>query len=310
MPGAPRILVLRAAGINCDEETAGACELAGGRPERVHVNRFADGSCDLLDYAAVIIPGGFSYGDHLGAGKLLAIDLIHRLGAALSRLVEDGRPVLGICNGFQVLVKAGLLPGDGIGPNPPTPFPRRERGAERGPNPATPGPTREGGAELPSTRRGGAGGGTNSSLRQMVTLAGNASGHYECRWVRLVAQASSPCIFTRGLAAPFTLPVGHGEGRLVAGTMVLDRIEAGGYATLRYADVHGRPAVDYPDNPNGSANSIAGLCNASGTVFGLMPHPDRAFLPQLHPDWLRDRRRQEGDGLPIFRNMVQYAKEL
>ena len=289
MPGAPRILVLRAAGINCDEETAGACELAGGRPERVHVNRFADGSCNLLDYAAVIIPGGFSYGDHLGAGKLLAIDLIHRLGAALSRLVEDGRPVLGICNGFQVLVKAGLLPGDGIGPNPPTPF-----------------PSREGGVELPSSRRGGA----DSFLWQMVTLAGNASGHYECRWVRLVAQASSPCIFTRGLAAPFTLPVGHGEGRLVADTMVLDRIEAGGYAALRYADAYGRPAVDYPDNPNGSANSIAGLCNASGTVFGLMPHPDRAFLPQLHPDWLRDRRRQEGDGLPIFRNMVQYAKEL
>lgn len=262
---APRILVLRAAGINCDEETAEACNLAGGHAERVHVNRVAAGECDLLAYAGLIIPGGFSYGDHLGAGKLLAVDLLHRLQAALFRFVEDGRPILGICNGFQVLVKAGLLPGT-MG------------------DPAQP--------------------------RQILTLTDNQSGHYECRWINLVADPYSSCIFTRGIEAPFSLPVGHGEGRLVADDAELDRLEANGSVALRYVEAGGGPAMEYPSNPNGSARAIAGLCNVQGSVFGLMPHPDRAFLPQLHPDWLRDRRRTAGDGLPIFRNMVKYARGL
>lgn len=265
MAGAPRIVVLRAAGINCDEETAAACELAGGRAERAHVNQLVSGGHKLLDYAALVIPGGFSYGDHLGAGKLLAIDLLHRLAAELRRFVADGRPVLGICNGFQVLVKAGLLPG-----GPP-----------------------------------------GSAARQTVTLAGNASGHYECRWVRLAAETASPCIFTRDLQAPFTLPVGHGEGRLVARQEALDAVETRGLVALRYVDGAGAPTLRYPENPNGSMGAVAGLCNAAGNVFGLMPHPDRAFLPQLHPDWLRDRRRRQmGDGLPIFRNMVRYMEAL
>ncbi len=268
MPTDPRVLVMRAAGINCDEETAAACALAGGKPERVHVNRLAAGDCNLLDYAGLIIPGGFSYGDHLGAGKLLAVDLVHRLREPLRRFVADGRPVLGICNGFQVLVKAGLLPGDDAGEQP--------------------GPT----------------------ARQVVTLTDNSSGHYECRWITLVPDPQSPCIFTRGLEKPFNLPVGHGEGRLVAAADVLDRVENRHQVAVRYANANGLPAQAYPQNPNGSARAIAGLCNRSGTVFGLMPHPDRAFLPQLHPDWVRNRRRAEGDGLPIFRNMMQYAREL
>jgi phosphoribosylformylglycinamidine synthase subunit PurQ / glutaminase len=256
---APRILVLRAAGINCDEETAAACELVGGRAERVHVNRLAEGSVDLLDYAGLIIPGGFSYGDHLGAGKLLAVDLVHRLREPLLRFVADGRPVLGICNGFQVLAKSGLLPGGADG-------------------------------------------------RQTVTLAANSGGSYECRWIRLATNAHSACIFTRDLAPLLSLPVGHGEGRVLADDAVLDQIEAAGQVVLRYVDASGIPATRYPDNPNGSARNIAGICNATGTVFGLMPHPDRAFLSHLHPDWLRDKRRTEGDGLAIFRNMVAYAR--
>jgi phosphoribosylformylglycinamidine synthase I len=257
---APRILVLRAAGINCDEETAAACELVGGRAERVHVNRIAEGSVDLLDYAGLIIPGGFSYGDHLGAGKLLAIDLLHRFHEPMQQFVADGRPVLGICNGFQVLVKSGLLPG------------------------------------------------TTPDWEQTVTLAANSGGSYECRWVHLAAEAGSPCVFTRDLAPTFTLPVGHGEGRLLADDAVLDQIEARGQVALRYASAAGGTAQQYPENPNGSARNIAGICNPAGTVFGLMPHPDRAYLPYLHPDWLRDKRRTEGDGLAIFRNMVDYAR--
>jgi phosphoribosylformylglycinamidine synthase len=258
----PRILVLRAAGINCDEETAAACELAGGDPDRIHVNRVASGDCNLLDYAALIIPGGFSYGDHLGAGKLLAIDLIHRLQEPLLRFVADGRPVLGICNGFQVLVKSGLLPGAANG----------------------------------------------SVLRQTVTLTDNASGHYECRWVTLAADPDSPCIFTRGIDRRLSLPVGHGEGRLIADDAVVAGLERSRQVVVRYVDADGNAASRYPENPNGSTGAIAGICDAGGTVFGLMPHPDRAFLPELHPDWLRDRSRREGDGLALFRNMVAYAQ--
>jgi phosphoribosylformylglycinamidine synthase I len=255
-----KILILRAAGINCDEETAAACALAGGQPERIHVNRIAEAPSRLLDYAGLIIPGGFSYGDHLGAGKLLAVDLIHRLGATLRQFVDDGRPVLGICNGFQVLVKSGLLPGQ-------------------------PG-----------------------DVRQTVTLAANTRGSYECRWVRLAADPSSPCIYTRCIDDPFMLPVGHGEGRLLADDAELDRLESAGQVALRYVDDHGGTASSYPANPNGAARDIAGLCDARGAVFGLMPHPDRAYLPQLHPDWLRMRSRRQGDGLPIFRNMIAYAR--
>jgi phosphoribosylformylglycinamidine synthase len=262
----PRVLVLRAAGINCDEETAAACELAGGRVERVHVNRLAEGSVRLDDFAALVIPGGFSYGDHLGAGKLLAVDLVHRLSDRLDRFVAAGRPVLGVCNGFQVLVKSGLLPG----------------AAETSET-----------TELP---------------RQSVTLTRNASGHYECRWIRLIARADSACLFTQGLTEPFMLPVGHGEGRLVAADTTLEQLAARRQIVLQYADEQGNPAEAYPANPNGSQRAIAGICNPAGNVLGLMPHPDRAYLPQLHPDWLRGRRdRQEGDGLAIFRNMINYV---
>lgn len=259
----PRVLVVRAAGINCDEETAAACELAGGRAERVHVNRLAEGSVQLDDFAALVIPGGFSYGDHLGAGKLLAVDLVHRLSDSLQAFVADGRPVLGICNGFQVLVKAGLLPGA---------------------------------AQT-----------DDHEARQSATLAHNASGHYECRWVRLSANSQSPCLFTQGIGEPFMLPVGHGEGRFIASEETLDQLAAQQQIAVQYVDEQGALAQEYPHNPNGSARAIAGICNRSGNVFGLMPHPDRAYLPQLHPDWLRGQRRQAGDGLAIFRNMIGYV---
>ncbi|MDP9311912.1 MAG: phosphoribosylformylglycinamidine synthase I [Chloroflexota bacterium] len=258
----PRILVLRAAGINCDEETAAACELAGGKAERVHINRLASGAARLDDYAALVIPGGFSYGDHLGAGKLLAVDLLYRLRESLAAFVADGRPVLGICNGFQVLVKAGLLPGTATG----------------------------------------------ETVQQSATLAGNANRHYECRWTQLMADPRSPCLFTSGMEGPFALPVGHGEGRFVADEATITRLTAERQVALRYVDAAGQPATTYPHNPNGSVAAIAGICNAQGNVFGLMPHPDRAYLPQLHPDWLQNRQqRQAGDGMSIFRNMLAYV---
>ncbi|HEY1014379.1 MAG TPA: phosphoribosylformylglycinamidine synthase I [Herpetosiphonaceae bacterium] len=261
MTASLRVLVLRAPGINCDGEAAAALELAGAQPERVHVNRLAEGSAQLRDYAMLLIPGGFAYGDHLGAGRMLAVDLAHRLRDDLHQFVADGRPVLGICNGFQVLVKTGLLPG----------------GAQDAPSSAT--------------------------------LIDNASGHYECRWIRLAADPASPCVFTRGIEQPFELPVGHGEGRFLADEPVMERLAANNQLVLRYIDETGRPAEAYPANPNGASRAVAGVCNEAGNVFGLMPHPDRAFLPQHHPQWRRRGLDREGPGMQFFRNAVRAMRE-
>jgi phosphoribosylformylglycinamidine synthase I len=273
---APRALILRAPGINRDEDAAAAIELAGGLPERVHINRVVEGSTKLADYALLIIPGGFSYGDHLGAGKLLAVDLAHRLGEELAAFVADGRPVIGICNGFQVLVKAGILPGPSTDDRQPT-------------------------IEEPP----GSVGGRRSSV--VATLTDNASGQFECRWVQLAADPGSRCVFTQGFDRPIEVPVAHGEGRFVTrDRAVLQALCAGGQVALRYVAAGGG-AVGYPDNPNGSDDAIAGVCNPAGNVLGLMPHPEDAILPQQHPRWTREPWRAEGDGLALFRNAVRYA---
>lgn len=255
-----RALILRAPGINRDADVALACELAGATAERIHVNRVAEGTVSLRDYGLLVIPGGFSYGDNLGAGKLLAVDLAHRLGDQLHDFVADGRPVIGICNGFQVLVKAGLLPGD------------------------TQAPT--------------------------VTLTDNCSSRFECRWVHLQADPQSRSIFTQGIDQVIEVPVAHGEGRIaLRDDAVLDQLRHNGQVALRYVAADGG-AVDYPANPNGSHDNIAGLCNAQGNVLGLMPHPENAVLPQQHPRWTREPWREVGDGLVIFRNAVAYAQTL
>lgn len=278
---APRVLVLRAPGINRDEDAAAAVELAGGQPERIHINRIVSGTPRLADFAMLIIPGGFSYGDHLGAGKLLAVDLAHRLGEQIAAFVADGRPTIGICNGFQVLVKAGILPGA---------IPLDETGVQR---------VR---SEEPSR-----------ILRPAsfsATLTDNRSGRFECRWVRLAADPGSRCVFTQGIEHPIEVPVAHGEGRFVTrDPEILATLRASGQVALRYVTPRGDP-LHYPDNPNGSDDAIAGVCNADGNVLGLMPHPEDAVLPHQHPRWTREPARTEGDGLAIFRNGVRYAMHL
>jgi len=276
----PPILILHATGSNRDREAAWACELAGGAPEIVHVNQLAAGQRRLHDYRMLVLPGGFSYGDDLGAGKLWAVALRHRLGDALTAFVAAGRPVLGICNGFQALVKAGLLPGlnDEL----------RTPDSSFIPHP--------------------------SSFSPQATLTRNDSARFECRWVYLEPQAGSPCVFTQGLTEAIYCPVAHGEGKFVArDEATLAALEAQGLAALRYA----RPAAaeaattngaGYPWNPNGSQNDIAGICSPSGTVFGLMPHPEDHIIPQQHP---RVHRGERGLlGLPLFVNGVRYAANL
>ena len=247
----PPILILHATGTNRDREAAWACELAGGAPEIVHMNQLLAGERRLADYRMAVLPGGFSYGDDLGAGRLWSVLLTYRLAEVMQDFVASGRPVLGICNGFQALVKAGLLPGALVVP-----------------------------AENPSVPAG----------TPLVTLTRNDSARFECRWVLLEPQAASPCVFTRGCSEPIWCPVAHGEGKLVTrDAAALSRLEDLGLAALRYAAPDHTPP-HYPDNPNGSQHAIAGICNVRGNVFGLMPHPEDHVIPRQHPRYHRGER--------------------
>jgi phosphoribosylformylglycinamidine synthase len=284
MSAKPPILVLHATGTNRDREAAWACELAGGAAEIVHMNRLFAGERRLADYRMLVLPGGFSYGDDLGAGKLWAVALRHRLGDDLTAFIAAGRPVLGICNGFQVLVKAGLLSG--------------VRGQESG-------------IRSQETGVRGQGAGLTSdpcALTPAFTLTRNDSARFECRWVYLAPPPASPCIFTRGLTEPIYCPVAHGEGKFMArDAETLAGLEAAGLAALRYTGPDGA-AAPYPWNPNGSQNNIAGICNPQGTVLGLMPHPEDHLIPEHHPRYHHGERGMTG--LPLFRNGVNYAAEL
>jgi phosphoribosylformylglycinamidine synthase len=258
----PRVIVLRAPGTNCDEETVAAWELAGAVTETWHVGRLLETPGALDEFQVLTLPGGFSYGDDLGAGRILATRLGLVVGEALRRFHERGGLILGICNGFQVLVKAGLLPG---GPGP-------------------------------------VGGGAAAA----ATLTHNAAGHFESRWVRL-GQVPGRSPFVTG-SEPIELPVAHGEGRfLLAEPAQFAALEAAGQVVLRYVDDSGRPTQEYPANPNGSPGAVAGLCDPTGRIFGLMPHPER-FVDRLqHPRWTRRDPRpgeEQGDGLRIFRDAV------
>jgi len=258
-----KILILHVTGTNRDHEAARACELAGGAPEIVHVNQIRAGERRLLDYQMLVLPGGFSYGDDLGAGRLWATDLLHPLREQIERFIEQGRPIMGICNGFQALVKAGLLPGHG----------------ER-----------------------------LTFNVQHATLAANASGHFECRWVTLQPNPASPCIFTQGLSEPIDCPVAHGEGRFVPrDEAVFAALKANQQIALTYVAPDGGPA-GYPDNPNGSVADIAGVCNPAGTVFGLMPHPEDHIYAWQHPRWSRGKRGRMG--LMLFENGIRYARHI
>src|SRR5579875_3724444 len=307
-----RALILRAPGINCDRETAHACQLVGFQAELVHINQLLKAPDSLLEYHLLVIPGGFSYGDELGAGTLLAKNLTIHLSAQLQRFIDEGRPVLGICNGFQVLVRAGLLPGtmyedtqdegkgngsegNGSEGNGSKGNGSEGNGSEGVMNDA---PTDDGGASFMKTKE-----------RPLASLTENASAHFECRWVTLSA-LSSPCIFTQGIERPIELPVAHGEGRFVFTGQISD-LQARGQMPLIYTTPREQAPgeVRYPANPNGSFGNIAGVCNAQGTVFGLMPHPERYVHALQHPLRRGDLQGQ-GDGLLIFQNAYRYASEL
>ena len=252
-----RALVLRAPGTNCDDETVFAFQQAGAEASSVHVNRLIRREERLADYRIMVIPGGFTYGDDIAAGKVLANELRLKLGEEILRFIEEGGLILGICNGFQVLVKAGFLPD----------------------------PTK----------------GSASS----VTLTNNDSGKFECRWIHLEVNRNSPCVFTQGVDRMY-LPVAHGEGKLVALPGLLAEVSI----ALRYIDEDGNNRARYPHNPNGSVDNIAGICDDSGRIFGLMPHPERHLRGTQHPQWTRLGSKKYGDGFQVFRNAVKWARSL
>ena len=267
----PRALILRAPGANCDLESAFAFERAGARAERLHINRLLEKPSLLEEFQILCLPGGFSYGDDLGAGRILGNQLRHHLFDWLREFKAAGKLVLGICNGFQILTKSGIL---------------LEAAAEREKSAAA-----------------------SQDLNPPATLAGNASGKFEDRWVRLRV-TSDKCVFFRGIDTMY-LPVAHAEGRFVArDEKLLANLEAAGQLVLKYAPLapngQAHRAVRYPDNPNGAMADVAGVCDPTGRVCGLMPHPERHVDPTQHPRWTREPLADEGDGLRVFRNAVEY----
>ena len=245
-----------APGTNCDEEAAVAWQRAGASAETWHVNRLIESPAVLDRFEIVTIPGGFSYGDDLGAGRILATRLGVVLGDTLRRFHDRGGLVLGICNGFQVLVRTGLLPG----------------------------------GDFPCA----------------ATLAHNDSGRFEARWIKVVPRPGLSPFVT--FDEPIELPVAHGEGKfLTAVPAQLSRLERNGQIVLQYACASGLPTQEYPANPNGSAAAAAGVCDPSGRIFGLMPHPERFVESWHHPRWTRREKGTEGagDGLRIFRSAVE-----
>jgi phosphoribosylformylglycinamidine synthase subunit PurQ / glutaminase len=258
----PRACVITGFGINADEELAVAFERAGAAASRVHVGDLIAAPGLIAGYRILAFPGGFSFGDHLGSGKLFATLVRRSLGDAIASFVARGGLVIGICNGFQVLVKMGILP------------------------------------DLAGSRT------------QETSLIHNDSGKYEDRWVRVRFERSSRCAWTSGLTE-MDLPVRHGEGKFVAPPSVMDSLAVQGLIALRYAARDGEPGsadVGYPDDPNGSEGHVAGICDPTGRVFGLMPHPEAYLHPENHPEWTA-RGPGEALGLRIFVNGVRRAAD-
>jgi phosphoribosylformylglycinamidine synthase subunit PurQ / glutaminase len=248
----PTTLILRAAGTNCDVEAAFAFELAGAEAKSLHINRVLENPVILDQFQILVFPGGFSYGDDIAAGKILANQIVHHLGDAMRKFIDAQKPVIGICNGFQVLVKTDLLPG-------------------------------------PLAGRTG----------QTATLTNNDSGRFVDRWVHLEPR-SGRCVWTKGLD-PIDLPIAHGEGKFVP----VDEA-----ARKALWDQELVALVYAGDNPNGSVDAIAGVCDSTGLVFGLMPHPERFVDVTQHFAWTsRKNASGEGDGLRVFRNAVMHVSE-
>ena len=271
MPRIVKSIVLTGNGTNCEREMAHACRLAGSdEVDIVYIHDILSGEKRLDDYHFLILPGGFLDGDDLGAAQAGANRIIHArvkgsgepLRDQFRRFIDGGKLILGVCNGFQLMVKLGILPAvDG------------------------------------------------EYFRQTVTLTFNDSGRFADRWVWISINEKSPCVFTRGLKKVY-LPVRHGEGKFMArSAAILKRLYRQQQVVARYCTQDSdRPAMTYPDNPNGAVDAIAGICNETGRLYGMMPHPDAYTHRTNHPRWTREELPEEGMGLAFFKNAVQFIR--
>ncbi len=264
----PRAIVLTGYGINSDDETAFAFSRAGADTDIVHINDLIENRALLDRYQIFTFPGGFAYGDDTGSGKALANRIKNNLMDEVRRFTSRDTLILGICNGFQVMINIGIIPAlDGF----------------------------TGEAE--------------------AALEHNNTFRYQCRWVDLAVEAASPSVFTRGIQR-LHIPVSHGEGNFFAGADMLQRIEKSGLVTMRYIKPEGVLAEgEFPYNPNGSMNDIASICDKTGRIMGMMPHPERGMFFTQRDDWTNIREQlvregrdmpEETDGFVIFKNAVEY----
>ena len=275
----PKVLVLKTEGTNCDEELFFAFKIAGGDPKIVHVNELRGKSENLKKYNILAIPGGFSYGDDIVSGKILAVELTSFFSEELKKFTErKDTLIIGICNGFQVLVRTGLLPFGTIG-------------------------------KMQATLTNNDSGHFDCRWVNLRIEKNN-----KCVFLRHpdppVGEERSDTI---------SLQVAHGEGKFFADAKIIEKVEKEKLVVFRYADSFGKPTQKYPDNPNGSLNAIAGITDPTGRILGLMPHPERFIFSEQHPNWRRLKIKKPftrrsfsegGQGLPIFENMIKYINSL
>jgi phosphoribosylformylglycinamidine synthase I len=263
---AVKVCVMRVGGTNCDAETRRAFRELGVQAETVHVNELVKRG-NLLEYNVLVFPGGFSFGDYVRSGVIFARSLSVKLGKEIETFVDEGRPILGICNGFQILVEYGLLPGF------------------------------EGTSAYPE-----------------ATLTTNVPQGFKCQWIYLKNENKGKCLFTSKVPTGKVLrmPIAHGEGRFLFPVekeqQMLDRLIDNDMMVFRYCGKKGNVADGkYPTNPNGAFHDIAGICNKEGTIFGLMPHPERALYWWQQPDWTRQTQMpQYGDGKLVFESLIDH----
>jgi phosphoribosylformylglycinamidine synthase len=266
-----RSIVITGYGTNCEMEMAHACRLAGSEVvDIVHITELINGEKRLDDYHFLNLPGGFLDGDDLGAAKAGANRIQYarvsgkgeRLYDQILRFIQAKKLILGVCNGFQLMAKLGLIPN-----------------LER------------------------------NNGHQEVTLTFNDSGRFEDRWVYLKINSDSPCLFTKGIKGVY-LPVRHGEGKFIPKDEVVQRqLKKKEMIALQYSnETFHQPVMDYPSNPNGSVDAVAGICDETGRLMGMMPHPEAYHHRTNHPRWTREELPEEGMGLAFFRNAVQYIR--
>ena len=257
----PKVLILRTAGTNCDYETRYAFEKAGAKVDAVHINILLANKNLLKDYQILTLPGGFTYGDDVSAGKILSNQIKYNLEEDIKTFIHEKKLILGICNGFQALTKAGLLP-------------------------------------------------AIDKQHQEATLTFNDSNKFEDRWVYLKICSNKSIFVKDGEISKIYLPVAHGEGKFVTqDESILNKITMNHQIVFKYVNEQGEE-TGYPWNPNGAARNIAGICDPTGQILGMMPHPERHVEPTQHPRWTRNGLKEWGEGFIIFKNAVSYVKSI